>query len=170
MSFRIGLYNGEPIDISDLKTYIAENCLTKCRLYLMSKTKSFLDLVENVSSSDDDDIFVEPRSSLQTEPSTPRRKPPDSVIPKVVVPEPIQTETALHEQARPVPQPVPIQAEPILIDPQPEQILFDVILQQREDRLPPEPTIFDDNVVLSCLLYTSPSPRDGLLSRMPSSA
>ena len=24
--------------------------------------------------------------------------------------------------------------------------------------------------VLSCLLYTSPSPRDGLLSRMPSSA
>ena len=25
-------------------------------------------------------------------------------------------------------------------------------------------------VVLSCLLYTSPSPRDGLLSRMPSSA
>ena len=26
------------------------------------------------------------------------------------------------------------------------------------------------NVVLYCLLYTSPSPRDGLLSRMPSSA
>ena len=25
-------------------------------------------------------------------------------------------------------------------------------------------------IVLSCLLYTSPSPRDGLLSRMPSSA
>ena len=25
-------------------------------------------------------------------------------------------------------------------------------------------------MVLSCLLYTSPSPRDGLLSRMPSSA
>ena len=25
-------------------------------------------------------------------------------------------------------------------------------------------------VVLGCLLYTSPSPRDGLLSRMPSSA
>ena len=24
--------------------------------------------------------------------------------------------------------------------------------------------------VMSCLLYTSPSPRDGLLSRMPSSA
>ena len=27
-----------------------------------------------------------------------------------------------------------------------------------------------DNYCLSCLLYTSPSPRDGLLSRMPSSA
>ena len=25
-------------------------------------------------------------------------------------------------------------------------------------------------LVVSCLLYTSPSPRDGLLSRMPSSA
>src|SRR5665647_178518 len=28
----------------------------------------------------------------------------------------------------------------------------------------------DDPDVLVCLLYTSPSPRDGLLSRMPSSA
>ena len=27
-----------------------------------------------------------------------------------------------------------------------------------------------DNLVVFCLLYTSPSPRDGLLSRMPSSA
>ena len=27
-----------------------------------------------------------------------------------------------------------------------------------------------DDIVHSCLLYTSPSPRDGLLSRMPSSA
>ena len=26
------------------------------------------------------------------------------------------------------------------------------------------------NQILPCLLYTSPSPRDGLLSRMPSSA
>ena len=31
-------------------------------------------------------------------------------------------------------------------------------------------TIGDNTVVQSCLLYTSPSPRDGLLSRMPSSA
>ena len=28
----------------------------------------------------------------------------------------------------------------------------------------------DANISLTCLLYTSPSPRDGLLSRMPSSA
>ena len=28
----------------------------------------------------------------------------------------------------------------------------------------------EDNTIESCLLYTSPSPRDGLLSRMPSSA
>ena len=27
-----------------------------------------------------------------------------------------------------------------------------------------------ENKYISCLLYTSPSPRDGLLSRMPSSA
>ena len=29
--------------------------------------------------------------------------------------------------------------------------------------------LFKDNAI-ACLLYTSPSPRDGLLSRMPSSA
>ena len=28
----------------------------------------------------------------------------------------------------------------------------------------------DNYVIINCLLYTSPSPRDGLLSRMPSSA
>mgnify|MGYP003379963938 CR=1 FL=1 len=28
----------------------------------------------------------------------------------------------------------------------------------------------DEQLIDSCLLYTSPSPRDGLLSRMPSSA
>ena len=30
--------------------------------------------------------------------------------------------------------------------------------------------VFDQGGSLGCLLYTSPSPRDGLLSRMPSSA
>ena len=33
-----------------------------------------------------------------------------------------------------------------------------------------EGTLVDTQVVKTCLLYTSPSPRDGLLSRMPSSA
>ena len=31
-------------------------------------------------------------------------------------------------------------------------------------------TLENNEVTISCLLYTSPSPRDGLLSRMPSSA
>ena len=30
--------------------------------------------------------------------------------------------------------------------------------------------VFSDGKAINCLLYTSPSPRDGLLSRMPSSA
>ena len=34
----------------------------------------------------------------------------------------------------------------------------------------PENVNDSDVLVYSCLLYTSPSPRDGLLSRMPSSA
>ena len=33
-----------------------------------------------------------------------------------------------------------------------------------------EPTLINSTYTRSCLLYTSPSPRDGLLSRMPSSA
>ena len=32
------------------------------------------------------------------------------------------------------------------------------------------PGFLDDDLGATCLLYTSPSPRDGLLSRMPSSA
>ena len=34
----------------------------------------------------------------------------------------------------------------------------------------PAPVLSVSNVIDDCLLYTSPSPRDGLLSRMPSSA
>ena len=34
----------------------------------------------------------------------------------------------------------------------------------------PESRVACETVVNTCLLYTSPSPRDGLLSRMPSSA
>ena len=32
------------------------------------------------------------------------------------------------------------------------------------------PRVVKDDELIGCLLYTSPSPRDGLLSRMPSSA
>ena len=39
---------------------------------------------------------------------------------------------------------------------------LDTQLQARASRVPPSS--------YACLLYTSPSPRDGLLSRMPSSA
>jgi triosephosphate isomerase len=38
---------------------------------------------------------------------------------------------------------------------------------------PPQSALIEDELVgaqNACLLYTSPSPRDGLLSRMPSSA
>ena len=37
------------------------------------------------------------------------------------------------------------------------------------DKWHPEPSTNKD-FLIACLLYTSPSPRDGLLSRMPSSA
>ena len=40
--------------------------------------------------------------------------------------------------------------------------------QITEDSLDKSMNVF--NIDTSCLLYTSPSPRDGLLSRMPSSA
>ena len=35
---------------------------------------------------------------------------------------------------------------------------------------PKRETLVDSGMAWGCLLYTSPSPRDGLLSRMPSSA
>ena len=34
----------------------------------------------------------------------------------------------------------------------------------------PEKILLKEDLGIGCLLYTSPSPRDGLLSRMPSSA
>ena len=40
-------------------------------------------------------------------------------------------------------------------------------IQSNEPYAPAQPAL---NQIISCLLYTSPSPRDGLLSRMPSSA
>ena len=48
----------------------------------------------------------------------------------------------------------------------------DVMFHDGVKRLVPELLLKDDALVKvdTCLLYTSPSPRDGLLSRMPSSA
>ena len=56
----------------------------------------------------------------------------------------------------------------------------EVMLQPRPGSSPPKPDVLVNDTPLnvvdkfcylgSCLLYTSPSPRDGLLSRMPSSA
>ena len=43
-------------------------------------------------------------------------------------------------------------------------------LQSRSNEVNRAFTVTRNNYVRSCLLYTSPSPRDGLLSRMPSSA
>ena len=45
-----------------------------------------------------------------------------------------------------------------------EQVVSNNSYAQGRDTTPPKPQFGD------CLLYTSPSPRDGLLSRMPSSA
>ena len=51
---------------------------------------------------------------------------------------------------------------PIVADGVKEQVVFDLIMIAIRSLVAPEQVI--------CLLYTSPSPRDGLLSRMPSSA
>ena len=45
-----------------------------------------------------------------------------------------------------------------------------VLLRLAEKAFRPHPLPFPILHVDTCLLYTSPSPRDGLLSRMPSSA
>ena len=47
----------------------------------------------------------------------------------------------------------------------PHQIVFDRTSDKQTLRC-----CFDFDTLTACLLYTSPSPRDGLLSRMPSSA
>ena len=46
-------------------------------------------------------------------------------------------------------------------------MLMAVMAWEKQSGKPVESEFLLDNV---CLLYTSPSPRDGLLSRMPSSA
>ena len=54
-----------------------------------------------------------------------------------------------------------MQSEAIKYQPPVEGV---VVTQEEEDQ------ILKLGRIMSCLLYTSPSPRDGLLSRMPSSA
>ena len=52
-------------------------------------------------------------------------------------------------------------------------IITDAVYKEMWDELKDKvdiPDIDKDVFTLICLLYTSPSPRDGLLSRMPSSA
>ena len=63
------------------------------------------------------------------------------------------------------------------VDKKPQQIILHVGTNDLRDH---SPTVVAENIVdlakkiemesNACLLYTSPSPRDGLLSRMPSSA
>ena len=43
-------------------------------------------------------------------------------------------------------------------------------IQSQLGRLPESKMLLLSALIIACLLYTSPSPRDGLLSRMPSSA
>ena len=47
---------------------------------------------------------------------------------------------------------------------------FGVGISEREDAMAELRTRYKESELNDCLLYTSPSPRDGLLSRMPSSA
>ena len=54
---------------------------------------------------------------------------------------------------------------------------YEKLLKRIEKNLSKDSKVTDDrfelppvDVMWDCLLYTSPSPRDGLLSRMPSSA
>ena len=48
--------------------------------------------------------------------------------------------------------------------------LRDLSLRDAQDINIFEAARAENAVIMTCLLYTSPSPRDGLLSRMPSSA
>ena len=56
-----------------------------------------------------------------------------------------------------------------------KEIAYQTLKIAKEQKLDIEKALFDNNAraagnSTTCLLYTSPSPRDGLLSRMPSSA
>ena len=67
-------------------------------------------------------------------------------------------------------------AAPVLADPITEDEFFTphaqgcMLLQECTDHVQELKTVSDLNKHEDCLLYTSPSPRDATLSRMPSSA
>ena len=56
------------------------------------------------------------------------------------------------------------------IDVSSDRLIHDYSLENEEPTLRRFLRIIKDTGLKACLLYTSPSPRDGLLSRMPSSA
>ena len=63
----------------------------------------------------------------------------------------------------------PTHVNPLAIDVMAE-IGIDITNQTSKSVSTIDPADIDLVITLCCLLYTSPSPRDGLLSRMPSSA
>ena len=72
---------------------------------------------------------------------------------------------------------LPGQGKPIVFDDTsgiPEELRAGYRILKNSGYLPPEIALRSEikrvEELLCCLLYTSPSPRDGLLSRMPSSA
>ena len=74
------------------------------------------------------------------------------------------------------PEPVKEHPEPIKEDPEPVKEVPEPAQKAPEEVKTPEPKMTPEKdlkvvgKIDFCLLYTSPSPRDGLLSRMPSSA
>ena len=49
-------------------------------------------------------------------------------------------------------------------------LAYYISMKKAPDRIQLLKTVYEEEFERACLLYTSPSPRDGLLSRMPSSA
>ena len=63
-----------------------------------------------------------------------------------------------------------LKQKPAEVEKRARALMAQVNLQGKEDSYPGELSGGQQQRVAICLLYTSPSPRDGLLSRMPSSA
>ena len=82
----------------------------------------------------------------------------------------VQQPKAPPEQTEKAAVPAPQAEKATAPEPDPQQLLqkmCDFLKSQQQFTYKAE--VADDQVY-TCLLYTSPSPRDGLLSRMPSSA